>query len=163
MSLAEFAPVADLLAALGVMASLFFLAWETRRTRKQTELTNWRELLETLVLYKGLTNEPEFADLVERGHADYRALSPADQRRFGLYLEQGIHVYGNFVKHNDSLPTKLAGLEDAVTNYLIEMLTTPGGAVWWAQNRPLGRFMPSTYRMIDDCIARGPQKTDPSG
>lgn len=163
MTLVEFTPIADVLAALGVMVTVIVLAWEMRQTRRQTELTNWRELLDKLVVYKGLTQDPEFADLGERGHADYDALSPADKRRFGMYLEQGIHVIGNFVKHNDSLPRKLEGLEDAMTNYFIEMLTTPGGGAWWAQNRPLGHFMPGTYRMIDGFLARGQQKTDPNG
>ncbi|MCU4654484.1 hypothetical protein N8I71_16715 [Roseibacterium sp. SDUM158016] len=160
MSLVEFAPIADVLAALGVMVTVAVLAWEIRQTRKQTELTNWRELLETLVAYKGQTHDAEFADMVERGHADYDGLSPSDKRRFGLYLEQGIHIYGNFAKHNDALPRKLVGLEDALTNYFIEMLTSPGGAAWWAENRPMGHFMPSTYAMVDAYIARGRQDTD---
>ncbi len=160
MTLAQFAPIADLLAALGVMVSVAFLAYELHRTRKQTELSNWRELLDSLVSYKGLTQDPEFADLVERGHADYASLSPTEKRRFGLFLEQGIHVVGNFVKHNDSLPRKLEGLDDAMTNYFIDWLTTPGGAAWFAENRKLGHFMPSTYRMLDGFLARGRQITD---
>ncbi len=88
MTLADFAPLADLLAALGVMVSVGVLAWKTHQSRKQAELSNWRELLESLVAFKGPTNDAEFADLVERGHTDYCALSPADKRRFGLYLSK---------------------------------------------------------------------------
>lgn len=160
MTLAEFAPIADVLAAVGVMVTVAVLAYEMRQTRKQTELANWRDLLGTLTDYKGLSQDAEFADLVERGHADYNALSPADQRRFGLYLEQGVHVYGNFLKHNTELPQKLEGLDDAVANYYIDMLTTSGGAAWWAQTRSLGHFMPGTYRVVDRIIAAGRKATD---
>lgn len=160
MTLAEFAPIADVLAALGVMVTVGVLAYEMRQTRRQTELSNWRDLLGTLTDYKGLTQDVEFAQLVERGHADYDALSAADKRRFGLYLEQGVHVYGNFLKHNTELPRKLEGLDDAVANYYIDMLTTPGGAAWLAQTRGLGHFMPATYRVIDEIISAGRKPTD---
>lgn len=160
MTLVEFAPIADVLAALGVMVTVAVLAYEMRQTRKQTELSNWRDLLGTLTEYKGLTQDAEFSDLVDRAHADYDALSSSDKRRFGLYLEQGVHVYGNFLKHNDSLPRKLEGLDDAVANYFIDMFTTPGGAAWLAETRGLGHFMPETYRTIDRILAAGRQVTD---
>jgi hypothetical protein len=160
MSVADIAPIADLLAALGVMVTVAVLAYELHQTRKQTELSNWRDLLQTLVDYKGLMNAPEFADFVERAHGDYDALSPGEKRRFGMYLEQGIHIYGNFLKHNDSLPRKLEGLDDAVSNYHHDMLTTPGGAAWYAETRSLGHFMPSTYETIDAILAAGRKSTD---
>jgi len=160
MSFADIAPFADLLAALGVMVTVAVLAYEMHRTRKQTELSNWRDLLQTLVDYKGLTNNAEFAAFVERAHQDYGALSAADQRRFGMYLEQGIHIYGNFLKHNDSLPRKLEGLDDAVANYFHDMLATPGGAGWYAETRALGHFMPGTYATIDAILAAGRKPTD---
>lgn len=160
MNLSDLAAFADVVAATAIILSLVFLGYELHQTRKQSELNNWRQLLDTLVAYKGLTHEAELADLVRRGHLDYGALSAADQWRFGLYLEQGIHIYGNFVKHNDSLPRKLVGLDDAVCNYINEMLTTPGGAAWWQENRAKGHFMPSTYKMIDTFIARGVVDTD---
>lgn len=160
MTLAEFAPIADVLAAIGVMVTVGVVAYEMRQTRKQTELSNWRELLVTLTDYKGLTQDAEFADLVERGHADYDALSPADKRRFGMYLEQGVHVYGNFLKHNMDLPEKLEGLDDAVGNYFVDLLGTKGGASWWAHTRGHGHFMPNTYRVIDEILAAGRRATD---
>ena len=161
MSLTELAGVADLVAALGVMLSVAVLAYEMHRNRKQAELANWRELLQTLIDYKGLTNDLVFADLVERGHADYDALTPSEQRAFGLYLEQGIHIFGNFLKHNDSLPRKLTGLDQAIANMYIDMLATPGGAAWWSGTRDRGHFMPATYRQIDGILAGGRKPTAP--
>lgn len=38
-----------------------------------------------------------------------------------------LHIIGNFPKHSNSLPRELEGLEAAVTNLFIDMLTTPGG------------------------------------
>lgn len=160
MDIPTLAVIADLVAATAIVLTLVFLGYEMRQTRKQSELANWRDLLDSLVVYKGLTHDPELANLVERGHTDFAALGPEDRRRFGLFLEQGIHIYGNFLKHNDSLPRRLEGLDDAVQNYLVEMLTTPGGAAWWAETRALGHFMPETYRVVDRCLKRGHINTD---
>lgn len=155
MTLGLLANLADVIAAAAVILSLLFVGYELHQNRKQSELANWRELLETLVDYKGLTHDPAFAEFVTRAHADYEVLNEAEKLRFGLYLEQGIHVFGNFLKHNDALPRKLEGLEDAVTNMFVDMLTTPGGKAWWAEARARGRFMPSTYRIVDAHLAKG--------
>lgn len=159
MSLSLLANLADVIAAVAIVLSLIFVGYELQQNRTQAELANWRELLETLVDYKGLTHDPAFAEFVTRAHADYDALSDTDKLRFGLYLEQGVHIFGNFLKHNDALPRKLEGLDDAVTNLFIDMLTTPGGSTWWAEAHDRGRFMPSTYRIVDAHLARGRVRT----
>lgn len=155
MTLPILASLADIIAAVAIVLSLIFVGYELQQNRTQAELSNWREVLQTLVDYKGQTNDAAFAEFVTRAHADYDALSEADKMRFGYYLEQGVHIYGNFLKHNSALPRKLEGLEDAVSNMFIDMSTTPGGAAWWAQARERSRFMPSTYRTVDAALARG--------
>lgn len=161
MTIDQLVSYADLLAAIAVIVTVAFLASEMRQTRKQAELTNWRDLLQTLVQYKAATNDLAFAEFIERGHQDYAALTPGERRSFDLFLQQGVHVYGNFLKHNDALPRKLAGLDEAASNYFVDMLTTPGGAAWWAENRDKGHFMPDTYRTVDAILAKGRQPTAP--
>jgi hypothetical protein len=158
MDLSNIADIADLVAAFAIVVSLLFVGYEVHMTRKQSELSNWREVLQAFTDYKAATNDIEFADLLVRGHEDYTALTPAEQMSFGLYLEQGIHVCGNFLKHNDALPRKLVGLEEAITNTYVEMLTTSGGAAWWAEAHKRGRFMPDTYKTVDRLLKRGAQK-----
>lgn len=154
MELAELADIADLVAATAVIISLLFVGYELRMTRKQSELSNWRDVLQTFTEYKAATNDIEFAALLVRGHEDYDALSAAERMSFGLFLEQGVHICGNFLKHNDSLPRKLVGLEDAIMNTFAEMLTTPGGAAWWAEAHERGRFMTDTYKTVDRLLAQ---------
>ena len=154
MSLSNIADIADLIAAAAIILSLIFVGYELHLTRKQSELSNWREVLQALTDYKSVTNDLEFAEFLVRAHRDYDALGEGEKMSFGLYLEQGVHIFGNFVKHNDSLPRKLVGLEQALTNMFAEMLTTPGGAAWWAEAHERGRFMPDTYRVVDDFLAR---------
>lgn len=149
MLLNQLAPMADILAALGVILSLVFLAYELRQNRKQSELSNWRDLLESLSNFKGLSNNLEFSEFLERAEQDYHALTPAEQRAFGMYLEQGIHIIGNFAKHNDTIPTKLVGMDGAIHSLLRDLLNTKGARAWWTETKPKGRFMPQTYVMVD--------------
>lgn len=158
MSFSDPTIIAEGIAALAVILSIAFLAYELHLTRKQSEYANWREVLQSLSDYKAATNDLTFAEFFERGHQDYAALSPAERRSFGLYLEQGVHIYGNFLKHNDALPRKLEGLEDAIMNHFGEMLTSPGGAVWWQEAHGRGRFMPDTYRTVDRLLAARARK-----
>ena len=106
----------QIVTALGVVISMGFLAYELHLTRKQSELTNWRDLLVTLTEYKARTDDLDFAEMVERGHANYADLLPHERRAFAMHLEQGVHIFGNFLKHNDALPRKLEGLDAAAAN-----------------------------------------------
>ena len=78
MSLAELASLSQVAAGLAVIVSLVFFGYELHLTRKQSELANWREVLNSLTAYKTLTNDLEFAEFVIRGHDDYAALTPAE-------------------------------------------------------------------------------------
>jgi hypothetical protein len=75
MSLSVLADFADIIAALAIVLSLIFVGYELHQNRTQAELSNWRELLQTFVDYKGLTHDPEFAAFIQRAQADYHALS----------------------------------------------------------------------------------------
>jgi len=154
MSLSQLAPTADIIAAIGVILSLIFLAYELRQNRKQSELANWRDLLESLSTFKGLTNDLEFSEFLERAEKDYHALTPAEQRSFGMYLEQGIHIIGNFAKHNDTIPNKLVGMEDAIHSLLRDLLNTHGARAWCFETKPKRRFMPQTYVMVDGVLGQ---------
>ena len=154
MSLAVLADIADLLAALGVIASLLFLALEVRRTNRDTRQANWRALLDSYREFKGLTNDLEFAAFIMRAREDYRALTPAERLSFEHYQEQGIHVMGNFFKHASTMPGQLTGLTEAVEVCMAEHLQGPGTRDWYADNKARGRLMPATYRNIDAILAR---------
>ena len=153
--LSTLAAIADLIAAAGVIASLLFLAIQLREQNRETGLTNWRELLETLTDFKGLTHDPHLADLVVRGHADYNALSAPEQLAFGNFMEQGIHIIGNFDKHAGTVPRQMKDLNLAVHNLLLDHLNSPGARMWWASSKPKGRFMPATAHRIDAILAEG--------
>ena len=155
------ADIADLLAAAGVIGSLIFLGLQLREQNRETGLNNWRELLVTLTDFKGITNDPYMADLVVRGHENYHALSQTEQLSYGLYLEQGIHIIGNFEKHSGTVPSQMKDLHFPVRNLMLDHIGTPGARAWWKESKPLGRFLPATVEMIDRLQAPGQRPQGP--
>ncbi|MBF9059147.1 hypothetical protein HKCCSP123_08120 [Rhodobacterales bacterium HKCCSP123] len=159
--LSTIADIADLIAAAGVIASLLFLSFELRIQNRETQLNNWRELLMSLTGFKAVTNDPFMADLVTRGHADYHALTEVEKFAFGLYLEQGIHIIGNFEKHTGKIPPEFTGLHYPIQNTLLDHLATPGARAWWSESRPRGRFLPATVARIEELQAPGARPVGP--
>jgi len=157
MTLAQISNIAGLISALGVIASVVFLAIELRVSNRETRLANWRQLLDSLRQYKAVTNDPYMSDLIERGNEDYAALSRPEQRSYGMYLEQGIHVIGNFTKHSGKVPFELTGLETAVEGLFRDLLLNPGGHAWWAATRDKRRFLPATHIKVDALLAKATQ------
>ncbi len=158
MTLSNIADFADLIAAVAIVVSLIFVGYELHQTRVQSELSNWRDILKSMTDFKAVTNDVTFAEMVTRGQADYAGLSDAEKLSFGLYLEQGIHIFGNFLKHNDSLPQKLTGREDAIGAHFRDLLDTPGGRIWWDEAQADGRFMPETYLVTNALLAKQTSK-----
>ena len=149
MTLPQLAALADVLAALGVIGSLLFVAFQMRAANRETGLNNWRQLLESLTTFKATTNDPYMADLIVRGNADYTALSEAEKLSYGNYIEQGIHIIGNFEKHTGTVPRQMRDLNLAVHNLMHDHLRSPGARQWWAATKPHGRFMPNTVLNIE--------------
>lgn len=147
--MSQLAAIADLIAAAGVIASLLFLAVQLREQNRETGLNNWRQLLESLTTFKATTNDPYMADLIVRGNADFHSLTEAEQLTYGHYIEQGIHIIGNFDKHTGTVPRQMKDLDLAVKNLMHDLLRSPGAKAWWADWKPRGRFMPNTVATIE--------------
>lgn len=162
MNLGAFADIADLLAALGVMASLLFLAVELRRSNRDTRQANWRALLDSYRNFKSLTNDVDFAEFILKCRESWPELTPAEKLSFEHYQEQGIHVMGNFFKHASTMPDELVGLSEAVEVCMVEHLHGPGARAWYDDNKARGRLMPATYHNIDAILARADEGGPPN-
>jgi hypothetical protein len=88
MTLFEYANLAEIVASLGVIASLIFVAWEVRKNTAQTRLANYSSLVDRYNAVYSETDDIELANLVAKGRKSYRALSEGERISFGHYLEQ---------------------------------------------------------------------------
>ncbi|MEM1430139.1 MAG: hypothetical protein AAGG09_11835 [Pseudomonadota bacterium] len=155
MPLSTLAASADLIAALGVIASLLFLATELRRSNRANRQANWRQLLDSYSAFKAVTNDLAYAEFLSRARQDYHALSAGEKLSFGHYQEQGIHVMSNFYKHDTDVPEEVEGLIAAIDAVMLDHLDNPGARAWLAESRIRGRLRRATYAKIDALLARG--------
>lgn len=145
MSGGNVSALADLVAALAVVLLLGFVAYEIRQSNKHARLANWRWLQGSPVAFQELTNDFAESELVHRGHSHQAALTPHERQTNAMYLEQSIHVIGNFTWHSDVTPPGYEGLQSLFR----DLLATRGARQWWAETRGQTRFMQATQVMID--------------
>jgi hypothetical protein len=140
MILSVLADFADIIAALAIILSLIFVGYELHQNRTQAELQTGARFLTPWS-----TTRADPRPVLRRVHHPRACRLWRAQRhgpmRFGLYLEQGIHIFGNFLKHNNSLPRKLEGLEDAVTNHVRRYADNTRRKRMVGRSADPGRFM----------------------
>jgi len=88
MTLSDLASLAEIVASLGVIASLIFVAWQLKQNTEQTRLANWGSVVDRYNTVYGHTNDISLANLGAKGRKSYRDLTDGERISFGHYLEQ---------------------------------------------------------------------------
>ncbi len=79
MTLAQITVLAELLAAVGVIASLMFVAFEIRKNKAQMRPANWGNVADRFNAVYAQTDDIELAKLVVKGRQSYHDLSEAEK------------------------------------------------------------------------------------
>jgi hypothetical protein len=129
--LSNLADVADLMAAMGVIASLLFVAYEVRRNTQEVKRTNWETTVDRFNALWSRTTSPELADVIARGRESFEALTPAEKITFTNYhaelcltFETMIVLGRNQVQGDDLL--------DIPKRHLRHHFRFPGARAWWS-------------------------------
>ncbi len=88
MTLSGLASLAEIVASLGVIASLIFIAIQIRQSTEQTKLANWGSVVDRYSIVYSHTNDIQLANLVAKGRSSYKDLTDGEKISFGHYLEQ---------------------------------------------------------------------------
>ena len=88
MSLEQYSYFAEIIASIGVVASLIFVAFEIRKNTRESELANHDSVLQRYMSVYSQTDNIEFANLVAKGRQSYSNLTDGEKISFGHYLEQ---------------------------------------------------------------------------
>ena len=88
MTIAEYASLAEIVASLGVIASLLFVGFQIRQSIAQTKLVNYGSLVDRFNAVYAQTDDIQLANLLVKGRKSYRDLAEAEKIAFGHYLEQ---------------------------------------------------------------------------
>ena len=126
---------AELLGAVGVIASLVYLSVQIRQNTNSIRAASGREVLhEAQRFVTHLSSDPELAELYRRGAADRCSLSEAERYRFGVF------VMGTF-RNAESLfiQSRRGILSDAdwegIRESLRLFLQRPGIKAWLGERR----------------------------
>jgi len=125
----------ELLGAIGVIASLLYLARQMRgavadqrRGAAQAVFTKMN------TVYESASANPQLADVYLRGTANLSALSPAEAMQFSALLITFVRSYEELLhyKRADAIGD---WVWESVELVVLETLSTPGALEWWAKRR----------------------------
>ena len=124
--------IAEIVASIGVIASLAYLAVQIRNQTIESSLASGNELANQLnQAFSSLTDNRDFASLFYKALTDFESLDPTDRVQFSSYM---VRVYKIF---EAMYFRKLrGGLDDAIWTGVEEAirdgLQYPGIQSWWA-------------------------------
>ena len=132
MTLQEWGALGELVGGVAVIATLIYLAVQTRQTKSAAlaQAPQWisdghRHWM------SALRQDSEFAELVIRATKDWNGLSPVDQfRTHSWYSEKVVHLDTILTLHEQGViddERKRAWVDD-----VLNLILTPGGAEWWS-------------------------------
>ena len=88
MEMALISDIADTIAALGIILTLGFLAFEQHKNTEQAKIETWNLVMQGIRETRRRTDSPHVADVIARGRSDYYALTEADRITFGFFHEE---------------------------------------------------------------------------
>jgi hypothetical protein len=147
-----------ILANVGVLVGIVFLAIEIRQSNVQTRVVNQTAIVgQTISLQASIANDADSSSIYFRGMNSYADLSAEDKMRFDLMMQA---LLG---RHAASMGADGAGLGVDATNYIGRNIAIyfeyEGFRQWWAEMdrrslpRPLVRFIDAVEEYV---AAKGP-------
>ena len=142
--------VAELLGAIGVIASLVYLAFQIRQSTRMERARAFQEIFSGFNAHIHAMFSPQNIDLIVTGMADFRSLSGGDKLRFDHLM------LGYFNELEATIFSKNAALlgTETLNNWAYSLRTRllpyPGVRAWWEEAKPI--FAPETRAFVDEQI-----------
>jgi hypothetical protein len=147
VNLDDIGNLAELIAAIGVMISLIYLAIQIRRSSETERMATYRAIVSDFgSLNQSIASDPELALLFAQGLESYGELNEAEKARLSQYFYSVFRYFENMFYQHDK-----GYLEQSVWQGWARMMLTyfnrPGFQVWWRQRRLV--FDPSFVRYLE--------------
>ena len=142
--------IAELVGAIAVVATLFYLALQVRQSTRQDQAHGLQTAIKGyLDSFEAATSTTENADIFRRGLNDFDALLPEEQGSFHSTMHSLTTGFNNaWSLHKAGLLPDYELI--AMRGLFVSILISPGGAQWWS----LFKKVPPTYltTYLDDSI-----------
>jgi len=134
MNLSAVADLADLLAALGIIVTVIFLALQIKQNTKALENTRWESYLDRLANSFAKPMDERAATVIVKGNKSFNALSDTEKLVFSAWADEYILSAALLLTYQDQ-----AVLGSMTTNTADRRLAwffgVPGNLEWWRHNR----------------------------
>lgn len=124
--------IANIIASVGVVDSLLYIAREFRRSSRNASLERFAKAIETQVhQFAHLADEPEKAELVRQGLADLEQLDRGQQGQFSAIIHDILlaHDLVRRAFESGELPEREFRI---MQDLWVSIMRTRGGSQWWA-------------------------------
>ena len=147
MTLQDLGSIGEFLGAIGVIASLIYLAVQIRQNTRSVRAASFQETVrDAAAMSDTLATNAALSRIYWEGVQDYDALKPDERHRFGAYLLGVFRRMENFVYQTEHGALESDSWE-GLRNLTRIILSTPGGAAWW--ERAQGLFSPAFRAYVD--------------
>ena len=123
--------IAELVGAMGVIASLFYLGTQIRQNTRSVRASSYHALITNLSnLSASIGRESSTADVFVRGQSDFHSLSPTERAQFAILLVSLFRTYENIFYQSRQIMLEdsvRAAWEHSMTRYFWQ----PGVQAWW--------------------------------
>lgn len=150
MDMAMISDLADTVAALGIILTLGFLAFEQHKNTEQAKIDTWNLVMQGIRETRRRTDSPHVADVIARGRVDYFALTEADRITFGFFHEELLLDYDPHLVHAQKLAVSRS--RASIIAAFGEYLSYPGARAWWLQSGPRKRWPPHMVEAIEEAL-----------
>ena len=142
----------ELLGAIGVIASLLYLARQMRRGAADARRAAAQAVFTKMnTAFQTTSASPQLADVFVRGTASLSALSPEESIQFSSLLLTLTRPYEELLHYK-----RAGAVEDwvweSVELLIVRLLTTHGGLEWWSKRRSW--FTPSFQAHVGTILSK---------
>lgn len=137
MNLNYLANIADILAALGVIASLVFVGMQVRRNTLETRITNHQILSQRAIEWaENVSANQQVAEIYNKGLADYEQLTQVERIRFNMIMMSILLIIemSNFQLDHGAQEFMEGNPPD---KFLRRFASQPGFVAWWETDRQI--------------------------
>ena len=156
MTLSAIADLSQIVASLGVIVSLVFVALELRKNTAQTRLSNYSDLVNRYNAVYAITNDIGMAELIVRGRQSYAALSDAERLSFGGYLEQICIANESSLVYDDSIVHQRGLSSSLWAKHIRFHLGFPGAREWFDEFEQQRGFPTNYMKAIHAVLDKDP-------
>jgi hypothetical protein len=150
MNLSDLGSLANLIAAVGVMISLIFVAVQIKASTLEMKAAHWESLLDRISNLTSRTLDRDVAEIVQKGIKSFNGLSDTEKVVFASWAHEFV-VTASQQRRMGALGLLRPALVNVANERLTWLFKAGGPREWWkGQNRiPLVRDLEAT---IDELI-----------